>query len=106
MTPMAGGGANTALRDADQLCRALTAPGAAAGAEPEGVYMLTSSNLTSGGCCFDFGSAEANNSDDGNATMNAIYYGTDCWTQSCTGSGPWVGGDPENGMYFSDLIYG
>ena len=50
------------------------------GSQPEGVYMMTSSNLTSSGCCFDFGSAETNDSDDGNATMNAIYYGTDCWT--------------------------
>jgi uncharacterized protein involved in high-affinity Fe2+ transport len=74
----------------------------ATGSQPEGVYMMTSSNLTSGGCCFDFGSGESNNSDDGNATMNAIYYGTDCWTKNCTGTGPWVGGDIENGMYFSD----
>ena len=72
------------------------------GSQPEGVYMLTSSNLTSGGCCFDFGSGETNNTDDGNATMNAIYYGTDCWTQNCSGPGPWVGGDLENGMYFSN----
>ena len=72
------------------------------GSQPEGVYMLTSSNLTSNGCCFDFGSGETNDSDDGNATMNAIYYGTDCWTQNCTGTGPWVGGDLENGMYFSN----
>jgi hypothetical protein len=71
------------------------------GSQPEGVYMLTSSNLTSSSCCFDFGSAETNNFDDGNSTMNAIYYGTDCWTGGCTGSGPWVGGDLENGMYFS-----
>ena len=72
------------------------------GSQPAGVYMLTSSNLTSNGCCFDFGSGETNDSDDGNATMNAIYYGTDCWTQNCTGTGPWVGGDLENGMYFSN----
>ena len=72
------------------------------GSSPAGVYMLTSSNITSGGCCFDFGSAETNDSDDGNSTMNAIYYGTDCWTQNCTGPGPWVGGDLENGMYFSN----
>ena len=72
------------------------------GSQPEGVYMLTSSNLTSGSCCFDFGSAEADNSDDGDGTMNAIYYGTACWTGNCTGSGPWVGGDLENGMYFSN----
>ena len=72
------------------------------GSQPEGMYMLTSSNLTSNGCCFDFGAAETNDTDDGNATMNAIYYGTDCWTQNCSGSGPWVGGDLENGMYFSN----
>ena len=72
------------------------------GSQPEGIYMLTSSNLTSNRCCFDFGSAETNNTDDGNATMNAIYYGTACWTGGCSGTGPWVGGDIENGMYFSD----
>ncbi len=72
------------------------------GSQPEGEYMMTSSNLTSSVCCFDFGSAETNDSDDGNATMNAIYYGTACWTGGCTGSGPWVGGDLENGMYFSN----
>jgi Alpha-L-arabinofuranosidase B, catalytic/Carbohydrate binding module (family 6) len=71
------------------------------GSQPEGIYMLTSSNLTSNQCCYDFGSAETNNSDDGNTTMNAIYYGTDCWTRNCTGPGPWAGGDLENGMYFS-----
>jgi hypothetical protein len=64
--------------------------------------MMMSSNLTSNQCCFDFGSGETNDSDDGNATMNAIYYGTDCWTGNCTGPGPWVGGDLENGMYFSN----
>ncbi len=72
------------------------------GSQPEGEYVLTSSNLTSGSCCFDFGSAETNDSDDGNSTMNAIYCGTACWTDGCTGSGPWVGGDLENGMYFSN----
>jgi hypothetical protein len=72
------------------------------GAQPEGMYMMTSSMLTSGSCCFDFGSAETNDSDDGNATMNAIYYGSACWVGGCTGSGPWVGGDLENGMYFSN----
>ena len=61
-----------------------------------------SSNLTSNQCCFDFGQGETNDSDDGNATMNAIYYGTDCWTGNCTGPGPWVGADIENGMYFSN----
>jgi hypothetical protein len=72
------------------------------GSDPDGLYELTSSDLTSDQCCFDFGQGETNDSDDGNATMNAIYYGTDCWTGNCTGPGPWVGADIENGMYFSD----
>lgn len=72
------------------------------GSQPEGEYMMTSSMLTSGSCCFDFGSAETNDSDDGNATMNAIYYGSACWVGGCTGPGPWVGGDLENGMYFGN----
>jgi hypothetical protein len=74
----------------------------ATGSQPEGIYMMTSSNVTSDGCCFDFGSGETNDTDDGNATMNAIYYGTDCWTHNCTGTGPWVGADLENGMFFSN----
>ena len=72
------------------------------GSQPEGIYMMTSSNVTSGHCCFDFGSGETDNNDDGNGTMNAIYYGNACWTGGCTGPGPWVGGDLENGMYFSN----
>ncbi|HET9168387.1 MAG TPA: arabinofuranosidase catalytic domain-containing protein [Actinospica sp.] len=72
------------------------------GSQPDGLYALMSSNLTDGSCCFDFGQGESNDSDDGDATMNAIYYGTDCWTGNCTGPGPWVGADIENGMYFSD----
>ena len=71
------------------------------GSKPEGEYMLTSSNLTSSICCFDFGSAETNDTDAGKAAMNAIYYGTACWTGGCSGTGPWVGGDLESGMYFS-----
>jgi uncharacterized protein YaiE (UPF0345 family) len=31
--------------------------------------------------------------------MNAIYWGTACWFNNCTGTGPWVEADLENGMY-------
>jgi hypothetical protein len=72
------------------------------GSQSDGLYAVTSSNLTDSQCCNDFGQGETNDSDDGNATMNAIYYGTDCWTGNCTGPGPWVGADIENGMYFSN----
>ena len=61
--------------------------------------MVTSSNLTGSNCCFDYGSGETDHKDDGNATMNAIEWGTACWFGGCTGAGPWVEADLENGMY-------
>ncbi|ADJ45081.1 alpha-L-arabinofuranosidase [Amycolatopsis mediterranei S699] len=69
------------------------------GAQPEGIYMITSSNYVNQWCCFDYGSGEISHNDTGNATMNAIYWGTACWFNGCTGTGPWVEADLENGMY-------
>jgi hypothetical protein len=69
------------------------------GAQPEGVYMVTSSNLFNNQCCFDFGSGETSHTDTGNAHMNAIEWGNACWFGGCTGPGPWVEADLENGMY-------
>ena len=80
------------------------AKGVATSSQPEGIYMVTSSNLVNNQCCFDYGSGETNATDDGNATMNAIYWGTACWfgtfgNNPCVGTGPWVEADLENGMY-------
>ncbi|HEU5428788.1 MAG TPA: arabinofuranosidase catalytic domain-containing protein, partial [Actinocrinis sp.] len=72
------------------------------GSKPEGVYMVTSSNYVDQWCCFDYGSGENSHTDTGNATMNAIEWGTACWFGGCTGSGPWVEADLENGMYSSN----
>ena len=69
------------------------------GSQPEGVYMVTSSNLFNNQCCFDFGSGETSHTDTGNAHMNAIEWGNACWFGGCTGPGPWVEADLENGMY-------
>jgi non-reducing end alpha-L-arabinofuranosidase len=69
------------------------------GSQPEGVYMVTSSNLYNSQCCFDFGSGETSHDDTGNGHMNAIEWGSACWFGGCTGSGPWVEADLENGMY-------
>jgi len=77
------------------------AKAAPTGSQPEGIYMVTSSNNVNQYCCFDYGSGENDHADDGNATMNAIYWGTACWFGGCVGSGPWVGADLENGMFFS-----
>jgi non-reducing end alpha-L-arabinofuranosidase len=81
--------------------RISAAKNVATGSQPEGIYMVTSSNAVNGVCCFDYGSGEADGNDDGNSTMNAIYWGQACWTGGCTGNGPWVAGDLENGMYLS-----
>ncbi len=78
------------------------ARGVATGAQGEGIYMVTSSNVVDGQCCYDYGSGETNNTDDGNATMNAIEWGTACWFGNCVGSGPWVEADLENGMYHTN----
>jgi hypothetical protein len=73
--------------------------GVATGAQPEGMYMVTSSNYVNGQCCFDYGNAETSHNDTGNAHMDSIYWGTACWFGGCVGSGPWVEADLENGMY-------
>ncbi len=72
------------------------------GSRPEGIYMVTSSNYVNQWCCFDYGSGENSHNDTGNATMNAIYWGTACWFNNCTGTGPWVEADLENGMYHTN----
>ncbi|SEC34722.1 Ricin-type beta-trefoil lectin domain-containing protein [Streptomyces sp. 3213] len=78
------------------------ASGVATGSQPEGIYMVTSSNFTDQWCCFDYGSGENSHTDTGNATMNAIYWGNACWFGGCTGSGPWVEADLENGMFHTN----
>ncbi|WP_230414136.1 arabinofuranosidase catalytic domain-containing protein [Collimonas silvisoli] len=72
--------------------------GIATGSASEGVYMVTSATHVNNGCCFDYGNAETNNLDTGNGHMNAVYFGTLCWF-ACTGSGPWVMADLENGLF-------
>ncbi|HEX6469462.1 MAG TPA: arabinofuranosidase catalytic domain-containing protein, partial [Streptosporangiaceae bacterium] len=78
------------------------ARGVPTGSQPAGIYMVTSSNLVNGLCCFDYGSGENSHTDTGNATMNAIEWGTACWFGGCVGSGPWVEADLENGMYHTN----
>ena len=75
------------------------ATGVATGSEPEGIYEVASGSIYNNQCCFDFGSGETSNTDTGAGHMNAIYYGSACWTGTCTGTGPWVEADLENGLY-------
>jgi non-reducing end alpha-L-arabinofuranosidase len=61
--------------------------------------MVASGTHVNSGCCFDYGNAETNNDDNGNGHMDAVYFGTLCWFAPCTGSGPWVQADLENGLF-------
>jgi len=73
--------------------------GIATGSEPEGIYMVTAGTHVNSGCCFDYGNAEANRRDNGDAHMSAIYFGTSCWFGGCNSRGPWVQADLENGLW-------
>ncbi len=73
--------------------------GIATGDNPEGEYAIFDGTHYNGGCCFDYGNAETNNDDDGNGTMEAIYFGNiKVWGYG-TGNGPWIMADMENGLY-------
>jgi hypothetical protein len=73
--------------------------GIATGAQPEGEYMVASGTHVNNGCCFDYGNAETNGKDTGNGHMDAINLSTECWFTPCSGSGPWVQADLENGLF-------
>ncbi|PYC88365.1 alpha-L-arabinofuranosidase [Streptomyces tateyamensis] len=73
--------------------------GIATGDQPEGMYAILDGSHYNGGCCFDYGNAETTNNDDGNGTMEAIYFGNiKVWGYG-SGNGPWVMADQENGLF-------
>ncbi|MFE0465428.1 arabinofuranosidase catalytic domain-containing protein, partial [Kitasatospora sp. NPDC058965] len=73
--------------------------GIATGDQPEGMYAIFDGSHYNGGCCFDYGNAETTNHDDGNGTMEAIYFGNiKVWGYG-SGNGPWVMADQENGLF-------
>jgi hypothetical protein len=76
--------------------------GLAKGDAPEAMYMVLDGTRYSTICCFDYGNVETSGVDDGNATMEAIYWGASTqWTRG-GGNGPWVAADLENGMFEGD----
>ncbi|WP_435178825.1 arabinofuranosidase catalytic domain-containing protein [Actinacidiphila sp. bgisy145] len=75
------------------------AAGVAVNGQAESMYMVASGTHVNGGCCFDYGNAEHTVDDTGNGHMDAVYIGDRCHDAPCTGSGPWVAADLENGLY-------
>ncbi len=76
-----------------------SARGVAAGRAPQGEYMVASGSHVNSKCCFDYGNAETNSRDNGNGHMDAINFSTKCYFSPCSGSGPWVHADLENGLF-------
>jgi hypothetical protein len=75
-----------------------TAKGTATGDEAETEYMVSSQNDLVNSCCYDYGNAETNNRDDGDATMEAVYFGGGSGQATGVGTGPWAEVDIENGL--------
>jgi hypothetical protein len=82
-------------------CNIKTGNGMATGDEPQTMYMITSQKDLVDSCCFDYGNAETTSHDDGNGTMETIYFGGGVtWGTGFGGKpGPWVEADLENGLY-------
>jgi hypothetical protein len=76
--------------------------GVATNGSPEGMYMVTSGTFVNNACCFDYGNAEPSATDTGAGHMDAINFGTYCEYQPCSGFGPWVEADLENGQYMGN----
>jgi hypothetical protein len=73
--------------------------GVARGDQAEGMYAIFDGTHYNGGCCFDYGNAETNSRDNGNGTMEAIYFGNiKVWGYGA-GNGPWIMADLENGLF-------
>jgi hypothetical protein len=73
--------------------------GIATGDSAEGMYAIFDGTHYNGGCCFDYGNAETNSNDNGNGTMEAIYFGNiKVWGYG-SGNGPWIMADLENGLF-------
>jgi hypothetical protein len=77
--------------------------GIATGNQAESMYMVVDGTRYSAGCCFDYGNVETTGNDDGNGTMEALYWGTNTsWGGKGDGTGPWIAADLENGMFKAD----
>jgi hypothetical protein len=68
------------------------------GAEPEGIYMVTSGKHFNSGCCYDYGNGETGRAYVAGPSMDSIYFGNNTTWGKGAGSGPWIMADMEDGM--------
>jgi hypothetical protein len=76
-----------------------SACGTAMGDNAETEYMVVAGDYYNGGCCFNYGNMERNSADNGEGTMEAVYFGNCTIWNKGAGNGPWVMGDLENGLW-------
>ncbi|HKO48330.1 MAG TPA: arabinofuranosidase catalytic domain-containing protein, partial [Polyangiaceae bacterium] len=77
--------------------------GTATGDDPETIYMVADGTVFNGGCCFDYGNMETSSNDDGEGTMEAVYFGNCTIWGKGAGNGPWIMGDLENGLWAGNV---
>jgi len=80
-------------------CTIPTGHGTAVGDDPESMYWITSQQDLIDQCCFDYGNAETTCNDDGNGTMETLYFGMGVIWGTGVQGGPWIMADLENGLY-------
>jgi len=68
------------------------------GAEPQGIYMVTSGTHFNGGCCYNYGNGQLSRKYEGGPTMDSIYFGNNMIWGTGAGNGPWIMADMEDGM--------
>ena len=78
--------------------------GVATGDSAEGEYDIVDGTHYNNGCCFDYGNAETTNNDDGNGTMEAIYFGNASYWDTGAANGPWIMADLENGLFSGSQV--
>ena len=76
--------------------------GTAACDDAETQYAVVASDVYNTACCFDYGNMETNSRDNGEGSMEAVYFGSCTIWNKGAGDGPWVMGDLENGLWAGD----
>jgi non-reducing end alpha-L-arabinofuranosidase len=79
-----------------------SACGTAIADNAETEYAVVAGDFSNNGCCFDYGNMERNSRDNGEGTMEAVYFGGCTIWGKGAGNGPWVMGDLENGLWAGD----
>lgn len=73
--------------------------GVATGDQPEGIYAVVDGQHFNDGCCFDYGNAQTDNKADDRAIMETVYFGANKQWGYGDGTGPWIMGDLEWGLF-------